>query len=93
MSERNAALWEDPAFRAKAIARLRESWRQRGGRTAEDRARIGERSRRMWADPSFRARMGRQIALGWENRRERLRLLAAPDRHGAQPGAGGGAAG
>ncbi len=66
MSERSAALWQDENFRKSAIEKLRAAWRERGGRTAEDRARIGARSRRMWSDPAFRAKMRRAFSLGEE---------------------------
>lgn len=77
MSQRNAALWEDENYRKNATEKLRAAWRERGGRTADDRARIGERSRRMWADPGFRSKMGRAFRLGWQLRRERLAADAA----------------
>jgi hypothetical protein len=77
ISERNAALWQDPEYRATVIARLRASWERRGGRSDDERARIGERSRRMWSDPAFKARMGRAMSMGWANRRERLVATSA----------------
>jgi hypothetical protein len=91
MSERVMALWEDHGYAERAKTAMRTSWQRRGGRSAEDRARIGERSRRLWADPAFRSKMRRAISLGRALRRERLGLLATPEGAAAQRRATGGA--